>query len=320
VISPVLGGVLMSAVDPQVAAVLAALQEGAPPLASLTPAQVRAWRAQNPPPPDLRFEVAGVQDRTVPGPVGQLGVRIYHPLQGPGAASPPVVAFFHGGGFVLGDIESHDGQARMLCALARCVVVSVEYRLAPEAPFPAAVEDTIAATHWVITHAESLGADPGRVAVAGDSAGANLAAVAAQQLRGAEVELAGQLLVYPTTGGGQAFDSHRDNAAGPGLDAATLQWFHDHYAADAEDVRYAPLRAESLAGLAPAVIGVAGFDPLRDEGIAYAHALEQAGVTVVLRHYEELVHGFFGMGAFSAAADRASRQLCQDFAALLGTS
>lgn len=310
----------MSAVDPQIAAALAQLQAaGVPPLASLTPEQVRASQLQRLAPPDPRFEVAGVEDTAVPGPAGELAVRVYRPRQEPGAGAPPVVAFFHGGGFVLGSIESHDGQARMLAAESRSVVVSVEYRLAPEARFPAAVEDAVAATRWVAGHAGQLGADERRVAIAGDSAGANLAAVAAQQLHGEGAALAGQLLVYPTTGGGQTFPSHRLNARAPVLDEAALRWFHDHYRGRPDDVRYAPLLAESLAGLPPAVIAVAGFDPLRDEGIAYADALEQAGVPVVLRHYEDLVHGFFGMGSFSAAADRASRQLCHDFGRLLGT-
>ena len=311
--------------DPQIAeAVRRIAAAGLPPISALTPAQVRSGAAaQERVDPAWWGPVAAVEELTVPGAVGDLPARLYRPQPPAGSGdgsseAPPLVVFFHGGGFVLGDLDSHDGQARMLAAESGAVVVSVAYRLAPEDPFPAAPDDAVSATAWLREHAADLGADPRRVAVAGDSAGGNLAAVAAQSPAGEG--LAAQLLVYPAVSGGREdFPSVRENASAPVLDRAAVEWFGRHYRGDATDVRFAPLDAPSLAGQPPAVVGVAGFDPLRDEGIAYAQRLEAEGVPVVLRRHDDLVHGFFGMGPVSASADRASRRLCRDLGELLGT-
>lgn len=307
----------MPTLDPEIAAAQAQLRAaGFPPIDVLTPTQVREGARRQPQPaPELFGSVASVEELTVPGAAGPLRARAYRPRETSG--TPPVIAFLHGGGFVLGDLDSHDGVCRMLSQEARSTVVAVDYRLAPEHPFPAAAEDAVAAVAWIRDHAAELGGDPARVAVAGDSAGGNLAAVAAQALRGER--LAAQLLVYPATGGGRDFPSHAANADALVLDAGTLRWFDGHYRGDPGDVRYAPLAAPSLAGQPPAVVGVAGFDPLHDEGVAYAEQLRAAGVEVVLRDDETLVHGYFGMGPVSRAADAAARRLCRDLGALLGT-
>ncbi|MCI2238511.1 alpha/beta hydrolase [Paenibacillus sp. TRM 82003] len=308
----------MTQLDPQIAqAVQRIAAAGLPPLSALTPAQVRSGGSLTGAGVDPAWwgPVAAVEDTTVPGAAGELPARLYRPEGGDGA--PPVVVFFHGGGWVTGDLDTHDGQARTLAAESGALVVSVAYRLAPEHPFPAAPDDAVSATGWVRENAAALGGDPDRVAVAGDSAGGNLAAVAAQSPAGEG--LAAQLLVYPAVSGGREFPSVRENASAPVLDADALRWFGGHYRGDPTDVRFAPLDAPSLAGQPPAVVGVAGFDPLRDEGVAYAEALAADGVRVVLRRYDDLVHGFLGMGPVSVAADRAARQLCRDLGELLGT-
>ncbi|WP_432483133.1 alpha/beta hydrolase [Kineococcus esterisolvens] len=304
--------------DPQIARLVERYSAaGLPPLSALTPAQVRSGGSLTGADVDPAWwgPVSAVEDTTVPGAVGDLPARLYRPAGGDGA--PPVVVFFHGGGWVTGDLDTHDGQARVLAAESGALVVSVAYRLAPEDPFPAAPDDAVSATAWVRENAAGLGGDPERVAVAGDSAGGNLAAVAAQSPAGEG--LAAQLLVYPAVSGGREFPSVRQNADAPVLDVDALRWFDGHYRGDPADVRYAPLDAPSLAGQPPAVVGVAGFDPLRDEGIAYAERLRDEGVEVVLRRYDDLVHGFFGMGPVSASADRAARELCRDLGELLGT-
>jgi len=229
----------------------------------------------------------------------------------------PTIAFFHGGGFVIGDLETHDNLARALCRDAGSVVVSVDYRLAPEHPFPAAVEDCVAATRDLLGRLDELGAD-GRLAVAGDSAGGNLAAVVTQHVPG----LAAQLLMYPTADGAGEFVSREENGTGYFLDLPTMHWFIGNYApqGDLTDPRLSPLRADSLAGLPPAVVVTAEFDPLRDEGEAYAAALEQAGVVVELRRYDGMIHGFMDMGAFSPAARTALEDTIALFAGLLGAT
>lgn len=267
--------------------------------------------------PEQVVPVASVEHATVPGPAGEIPVRVYRPE----AAGPvPTIVFFHGGGWVVGDLDTHDNMARTLCRDCSAVVVSVDYRLAPEAPFPAAVEDALAATRFVLEHAEKLGGDA-RVAVAGDSAGANQAAVVAQQLRdeGAPA-LAGQLLVYPATDVTGDHPSRLENAEGYLLDLATMAWFLGHYAADAglhEDPRLSPLRHQDLAGLPPAVVVTAEYDPLRDEGQAYAAALTRAGVPTDVRCFEGLIHGFFDMGTFSRGAQAAIEETCAMFAKVL---
>ena len=256
--------------------------------------------------PEVRTE-----DRLIPGPAGDIGVRIYWPRE---TSEPlPVVVYFHGGGFAVGDLDTHDGTSRQHAVGADAVVVSVDYRLAPEHPYPAAVDDAWAATQWVAAHAEELGADPDRLAVAGDSAGGNLSAVIAQRARdeGAPA-IAFQLLWYPATMWDFDLPSFTENATAPVLDTASIAGFSRWYAADEHladpPPGLAPGRAESLAGLAPAYIAVAGHDPLRDDGARYAELLSAAGVAAELHHAHDLVHGYVGYAgvvpAATAAVDR----------------
>jgi acetyl esterase len=267
--------------------------------------------------PDTIVPVEAVEDTEASGPAGSLPARIYRPSAEGELAT---VVFFHGGGFVIGDIDTHDNQCRRICAEVGAVVLSVGYRLAPEAPFPAAVEDCLAATRWAAEHVAELGGDPGRIAVAGDSAGGNLAAVVAQQARDAGgPALAAQLLIYPGTEFETRFPSEEENAEGYFLTREDMIWFADHYTGDADrtDPRLSPLRATDLSGLPPAVVATGEFDPLRDQGEAYADALARAGVPVVKRRYHGLIHGFFDLAALSPACDAAIAELCADLRGLL---
>lgn len=267
-------------------------------------------------------DVAEVSDREVPGPAGPLRARIYRPRTSRSAV--PTVAFFHGGGFVVGSINTHDGQARLICRDTEAVVVSFEYRLAPETKFPGAVEDCLAATRWVVEHAAELGGDPAKIAIAGDSAGGNLAAVVAQLLRDEGTQLAAQLLLYPATDFSDAdnYPSREENGSGYLLTAADMLWFSEQYlpaglaATDLKDSRLSPLHGK-LADLPPAVVATAEFDPLRDEGNAYAKALADAGVTVRHHCFPGMIHGFFGLGVVSTAAAEAAATSCRSFAELL---
>ena len=245
--------------------------------------------------PEDVVPVGSVEDTTVAGADGDRPARVYRPT---GEGPFPTVALFHGGGFVIGDLDTHDNMARTLCRDVGAVVVSVDYRLAPEHPFPAGVEDCLAATRWLLERLDEYGGD-GRLAVAGDSAGGNLAAVVSQHVPG----LAAQFLVYPTTDGPGDYPSRDENGTGYFLDVPTMLWFSEHYASgnDYTDPRLSPLRG-SLEGLPPAVVVTAEFDPLRDEGEAYAAALAAAGVEVVSRRYDGMIHGFIDMGPFSAGA------------------
>ena len=263
--------------------------------------------------------VARIENRTVPGPAGQIPVRIYTPV---GTAPFPVLVYFHGGGWVIGNLDTHDGICRSLANRVGCLVVSVDYRLAPEHPFPAAPEDCYAATRWLAEHAGSLGGDKGRIAVGGDSAGGNLAAVVALMARDrGGPKLAFQLLVYPATDTDFETRSYRENSEGYFLTRADMVWFWNHYAPRDEDRRNpyaAPLRAASLRGLPPALVITAEFDPLCDDGNAYAARLREDGVPVRLSQQDGLIHGFFQMGAVidrgRASVDEASRALKDAFA------
>ena len=243
------------------------------------------------------IELPSIADGNVPGPAGDIPVRIYRPSD---ATDLPVVVFFHGGGWVIGDLESHDHMARTISAKADCVVVAVDYRLAPEHKFPAAADDAWAALEWVATHAAELGVDGDRIAVAGDSAGGNLAAVVAVQARDSEhVEIIQQVLLYPVVDGDCERPSMEENAEGFMLTRGAMDWFHEQYAvtdADRSDPRYSPINAD-LAGVAPAVVVTAEYDPLRDQGNAYAVALTDAGVDVIHTQYDGMIHGFFSMDA-----------------------
>jgi acetyl esterase len=267
--------------------------------------------------PATKAPVRSVEDTTYPGAEGPLRARVYRPeLDGP----VPTVLFVHGGGYVMGDVDTHDDQARMLCREVGAVVVSVDYRLAPEHPFPAGYLDVVSALRHVVGLATELGGDPARVAVAGDSAGGNLAAGAAIAARDEGLPLAAQLLLYPSTdlGGDSDHPSRTESAEGFFLTLEDMAWFHDQYAADATDPRASVLRHPDLTGVAPAVVATAEHDPLRDEGEAYAAALENAGVRVLSHRYDGLIHGFFGLGFVHDASHKASLQVCADLKELLG--
>jgi acetyl esterase len=220
--------------------------------------------------------------------------------------------FIHGGGFVIGDLDAYDAQCRVLCSRAGVVVASVDYRLAPEHPFPAAVEDAVAALEWVAS--ELAGDRP--LAIGGDSAGANLSAVTAQAWRGRSPSLAVQLLLYPVTDMLNERPSIEENGTGLLLTREDMEWFNGHYLGGDDslrsDERASPALAEDLGGLPPALVYTAEYDPLRDDGDAYAAALEAAGVPVIHRRFDGLVHGFFALGPLSGAAQAAVEQVCDD--------
>jgi len=262
--------------------------------------------------PEHVVPVASVQDTSIPGADGDLPARIYRP---DAAGVLPTVLLFHGGGWVIGDLETHDNSARAIARDARAVVVSVAYRLAPEAPFPAAVDDALAAARWASAHLADLGGGDA-LAVAGDSAGGNLAAVVAQELG---TKIAAQLLIYPSTDVTGEYPSRSENGTGYFLETRTMEWFFSQYAGHVTDIdaRLSPLLQSNLAGVAPAVVVTAEYDPLRDEGEAYAAALKAAGVRVELRRFDGMVHGFFDMGPASAAARAAVEETCALFAEVL---
>lgn len=288
--------------DPQIAAVLAqAKAMGGKPVHQQTVAEARAALAMmSMMGGRSTATLADVANRTIPGPGGDLPVRIYTPT---GDGPHGVLCFFHGGGFVLGDLQTHDGVCRELAAGAECIVVAVDYRLAPDHKYPSATDDCEAAVRWVAANAESFGGDPARLAVGGESAGGNFAAVVAQRLRDrGGPALAAQLLVYPAVRlTGEETASLRDNADGYLLTAEDMKWFLGHYLLDTEHAHLAdasPLLAADLAGLPPALVVTAEFDPIRDDGQLYADALRAAGVDVTSSCYDGAIHGFwnfFGM-------------------------
>ena len=262
--------------------------------------------------PELR-----VEDRAIQGPAGPIAIRIYWPPTDPGdGTASPVVLYFHGGGFVVGDLDTHDGSCRQHAVGADAIVVSVDYRLAPEHPYPAAIEDAWAATLWVVDHGAEIGADTARIAVAGDSAGGNISAVIAQLARDSAdnggLALAFQLLWYPATLWDSSLPSFTENATAPILDVKAVAAFSRWYAGEVDMSNpppgMAPGRATDLADLAPAYIAVAGYDPLRDDGIRYGELLAAAGVPVEVHNAETMVHGYIGYAgvvpAATAALDR----------------
>lgn len=301
--------------DPQVKAFLDQLTAlGGPPLNSLSPPEAREAAKMLGTFSGTPEDVASVQNRTIPGAAGDIPVRIYTPV---GSGPFPALVFFHGGGWAIGDLDTQDGPCRALANGAACVVVSVDYRLAPEHKFPAAPEDTYAATKWVAANAATLKVDPTRVAIGGDSAGGNLTAVTALMARDrGGPRLAFQLLIYPVTDGACDTASYRDNADGYLLTKDMMQWFWNLYvrnAADRQNPMASPLRARSLNGLPPALVQTAEFDPLRDEGEAYAARLKDAGVPVQLTRYHGMIHGFFGM---ASVVDQATVAIAEAASAL----
>ena len=291
-------------VDPQIQMLLD-LGSKLPPLHTLSVADARIQFGARDFPGLRKPAVASVVNRDMQGPGGSLGLRVYTPEgQGPF----PLMVFFHGSGFVVCSLDTHDGMCRNLCAGTGCVVVSVDYRLAPEHKFPAAPDDCLAATRWAVANAAALGADPGRVLVAGDSAGGNLAAVTAIRIRDeGGPKLIGQLLIYPVTDyydSGMA--SMTENAEGYGLGRDGMIWFWNHYLSDPSHGAHphaSPFRVADLSGLPPALVVTAQYDPLRDEGEAYAVRLREAGVPTEMKRWDGVNHGFF---FWPGVVDRAS--------------
>jgi len=294
------------ALDPTLKMVLDGLAAaGGPALGTQSVAETRA-AFDNMPLPRKQIELASIESRRIPGPAGEIPVRIYQPH---GAGVKPVLVFLHGGGWVIGTLDSYDATCRELAQGAGCVVVSVDYRLAPEHRYPAAPDDCYAALKWVAANAASLGADAKRLAVGGDSAGGNLSAVVAQMARdkgGPAIRF--QLLLYPVTDADFTRRSYVDNAEGYLLTTASMHWFWDHYVpntAQRAEPYASPLRAADLSGLPPAWVCTAEFDPLRDEGEAYAKRLQQAGVSTALTRFDGLIHGFVSMGLVAPKAQAA---------------
>ncbi|QSW99777.1 alpha/beta hydrolase [Haloterrigena alkaliphila] len=264
-------------------------------------------------------EVASVEDRTIDGPNGEIPIRIYEPgttgedgaddSGAEPASDRPLLLYFHGGGWVVGSVETHDDTCRKLAADSGYPVVSVDYGLAPEHPFPEDLEDCYAALEWAAEAAPDLNADPERLVVAGDSAGGNLAAGVTLLARDEDgPEIAHQLLIYPSTGDVTATDAYEENGEGYFLTTDDMQWFRDHRferELDQGNVYAMPRRARDLSGLPPATVITAGFDPLRDDGAAYADRLEADGVPVTHYHYDDVIHGFFGMFSDPVNLERA---------------
>jgi acetyl esterase len=301
--------------DPDAAAVFKAYQEaGRPPYETVTPDEARrlylAGRVvSNPEPPELE----SAEPLSIPTPHGAIPARIYTPKQlrkSNGLA--PALVFFHGGGFVIGDLDSHDVVCRQLAHEGELIVLSVDYRLAPEHKYPAAIDDSIVATNWIADNAKALGIDAARLTVGGDSAGGNLAAVVAIAARdGKGPALAGQVLIYPATDLAMAHPSHREPDTSLLLTHSVIKWFVNHYVGDADinDWKASPARAKTLAGLPPAYVLTAGGDPLRDEGDEYARRLKEAGVPVTYRHFPGQFHGFFTMGKLLPQANVAASEI-----------
>ena len=276
-------------------------QRGLPPTHTLTPADARAFYRERrfftqPEPP----EVALVRDLQAEGPHGMIPLRLYRPAGSAPEALLPVLVYYHGGGFVIGDLDTHDVLCRELANGAGCAVVAVDYRMAPEHPFPHAVDDCLAATYWVQRHAAELALDAARLAVGGDSAGGNLAAVVSTLARDAgDLPIVFQLLIYPGTDMRRTAPSHETNGQGYLLTKDTLDYFMGHYIAEpahALDWRASPLLHDDLARLPAAFVLTAGFDPLRDEGLQYSQRLSEAGNRATHICFERQIHGFITMG------------------------
>jgi acetyl esterase len=292
-----------------------AREAGRPPFETMTPdearAQVRAMRAilrQVPP------DVAELRDLTARGPHGPIPLRLYRARAATDNAPQPCIVYFHGGGWLFGDLDTHDNLCRHLALAADCTVISVDYRLAPEHKFPAAFDDAYAATKWVSGNAATLGIDRTKLVVAGDSAGGNLATAVALMARqnGGDPKLAYQLLIYPVVDMDFAHDSFKRVGEGYSLTEKSMIWFREHYLrspADRDDWRASPLRAKDLSKLPPAFVITAGADPLCDEGEAYARALEKHNVRVIHRHYPGQMHAFIGLSGWVKAADEAIAEM-----------
>ncbi len=296
---------------PEVAKALELMNANIPPLHTLPPAESRKLMEEMRPPADDPEPVAKVENRMIPGAAGQQAVRIYTP-EGDGPF--PVLVYFHGGGWVIGSIDTVDASCRAITNLIECIVISADYRLAPEHKFPAAADDCYAAARWAALYAAALRGDPTRIAVGGESAGSNLAASVAlmAQERGAPM-IAYQLLLYPVIDYAFNTPSYQENAEGYFLTKEMMAWFWNQYLAseaDGQNPFASPIRAQDkrLAEVAPAFIAAAEFDPLRDEAAAYAAKLKEAGVAVEYKCYEGLIHGFMGMAPAVAPAKQAREE------------
>ena len=287
---------------PQAKALLALIeQRGLPATHTLTPVEARRMYRER------RFftqpqapEVAQVRDASASGPHGDIPLRIYRPLGSTAAATLPVLVYYHGGGWVIGDLDTHDTLCRELANSADACVVAVDYRMGPEHRFPCAINDCIAATNWVSREAGALNIDTARIAIGGDSAGGNLAAAVAIAARDqGDLPIVHQLLIYPATDQRRGAPSHTTNGQGYMLTADTMNYFHDHYIDDTAhdlDWRASPLLRQDLTRLPPALVITAGFDPLRDEGLMYANRLSEAGNAATYICFERQIHGFITMG------------------------
>ena len=301
--------------DPQARALIdLMIERGVPPTHTMSVDEARrqyrdrrGYTQPEPPP------IGAVRDLAVPGPAGALPCRLYHPPADGG--TPPLLVYFHGGGWVIGDLDTHDVLCRQLCAGSGAAVLAVDYRLGPEQRFPAAVDDCVAATRWARRHGDELGIDATRIALGGDSAGGNLAAVVALVLRDAGDPMPRlQLLIYPATDMRAAAPSHTSNGQGYLLTADSIAYYRDHYLNDRSewtDWRASPLLARDHSRLPPALVLTAGFDPLRDEGLQYADALSGAGVPAQLVCFERQVHGFVTMSRVIDEALTAVALCCQ---------
>ena len=288
--------------------------QGAPPLETQDPVEARSARLE---PMKLLGgqpdELGRVENLSAPGPAGDIPLRLYASERG---GLRPALVYFHGGGFVFGNLDTHDAVCRAIAKESGAVVVSVDYRLAPEHKFPAAVDDSFAATVWVAANAERLGIDKHRIAVGGDSAGGNLATVIAMRCRDAGgPALAGQVLIYPVPDvSSLETGSHRELGEGYFLTRAGMEWFTGHYLASADQKRHpeaSPLLAPNLSGLPPALVITAEFDPLRDEGEAYAQRLRKTGVPVTVTRYPGMIHGFVSMRGVLAGGRQAIQEAAQ---------
>jgi len=299
--------------DPQIETLLNLVKKaGLPDLWTLPPDQAReqyAMRVRN---AEVKQSIHRTQDRRIPGPASDIALRIYWPREARAGELFPVLLWLHGGGFVIGSLDTHDSACRMLATQADCMVVSVDYRLAPEFRFPAAVDDCQAALRWLALHASEIGADAQRIAVGGDSAGGNLATVIAIAARNdGYPKVSFQLLIYPCTAPEPETPSQHKFAEGYLLTRNAIVWFYKQYLRtqrDSNDWRFAPLLTDDLSNLPPALVLVAGYDPLRDEGIDYAKRLIEAGNRVTLVNYEGMIHGFYLTGGVVDGAKRAVAQ------------
>jgi len=296
--------------DPQAQALMQLMiEKGVPPVNTLTPLEARAsYRSRRSFTQPDAPEVHQVENKMVVHMGMNLPVRVYHPQSAKLNHALPALVYLHGGGWTIGDLDTHDVLCRSLCLQAEVVVVSVDYRLGPEHPFPAAYEDTLAAFHWTVENANELGIDASRIAIGGDSAGGNLSAAACLGLRGQVVQPAFQLLIYPATIMWQDTASYHANGTGYMLTKESIAYYTENYLRnreDAQDWRASPQLAESHADLPPALVMTAGFDPLRDEGLMYADALSNAGVPTQYICFERQIHGFITMGRIMQEANTA---------------